>query len=246
MAIIGFALREPLRVGLKIEADIQAATGPVVEIPAAEALLGSAISPAPLALPEGGYQLEAFAIEPYEVTNGRYLLCVESGPCTAPGGLPSDYQSEDRKDYPVTHVTAIQAMHFCQWIGRTLPTDEQWERAARGTNGREWPWGSDPPTPERANVNFNAENGAVQMVGVTQAGTTAEGIYDLVGNVMEWTRSAYELDETGWNGLPDSPPVSLSARGGSYVFSAVDIVLRTPIDPTASEAFVGFRCVETR
>jgi formylglycine-generating enzyme required for sulfatase activity len=243
MAIIGFALREPLLVGLKIEA----ATGPVVEISAAEASLGSAINPAPLALPAETYQLEAFAIEPYEVTNGRFLLCVESGPCTAPGGLPSDYQSEARKDYPVTRVTAIQAMQFCQWIGRTLPTDEQWERAARGTEGRKWPWvGDDPPTPEQANVNFNAENGALQMVGLTQAGATPEGIYDLVGNVMEWTRSAYKLDETGWNGLPDNPPASLSARGGSYVFSAVDITLRTPIDPTASEAFVGFRCVESR
>jgi formylglycine-generating enzyme required for sulfatase activity/energy-coupling factor transporter ATP-binding protein EcfA2 len=244
------AIWEPLQAGLRINQAREEAKGPdVVELDAVDAILGWPQSSKLDTIDPGTYFVPAFAIEPYEVTNGRYQLCVDFGPCSPPNELPSEFLNEEKENWPVTHVTAVQAMQFCQWIGRTLPTDIQWERAARGENGRVWPWeGDEPPTPNHANINFGNNPEDVQEVGLTTKGATPEGVYDLVGNVLEWTRSPYDPNEPEWAGLPDDPTRILSARGGSYLFSfnEGDISLRTQISATTSHSFVGFRCVEQR
>ncbi|RMD97430.1 MAG: hypothetical protein D6816_17575, partial [Bacteroidetes bacterium] len=187
------AIWEPLQAGLRINQAREEAKGPdVVELDAVDAILGWPEFSKLETIDPGTYFVPAFAIEPYEVTNGRYQLCVDFGPCSPPNEMPSEFLNEEKKNWPVNNVTAVQAMQFCQWIGRTLPTDMQWERAARGGNGRVWPWETDePPTPNHANINFGNSPGDVQEVGLTTKGKTPEGVYDLVGNVLEWTRSPY-------------------------------------------------------
>lgn len=95
--------------------------------------------------------LSAYYIGLYEVTNAEYALCVEAGDCEKPGG--SYYSNPDYDDHPVTHIDWNAAQIYCQWIGGSLPTEAQWEKAARGTDGRSYPWG-EGIDPSLANYGF--------------------------------------------------------------------------------------------
>jgi formylglycine-generating enzyme required for sulfatase activity len=135
------------------------ARGAMVSFPAGTAILGSDAVPE---LHDGWIhgikevELAAFSIDKYEVTNRQYRLCVQAGACSPPlePAIVPSYQELD-EDLPVVWVTAYQAAAFCRWIGRRLPTEEEWERAARGSEGRIWPWeGDTPPSPSRANLRY--------------------------------------------------------------------------------------------
>jgi formylglycine-generating enzyme required for sulfatase activity len=111
-------------------------------------------------------------------------LCglVQDGPgqyCVLPG----------RGDYPVVFVTQEDAVAYAASVGKLLPTEAMWERAARGPEGRTYPWGEAPLSPERANCDFRY--GGTLPVGCLPAGATPEGIFDLAGNVKEWTTSRF-------------------------------------------------------
>ena len=92
----------------------------------------------------------------YEVIT-QYGLCVDFGDCTPPAGS-ADLTDKAKQDHPVVWVSVVQAAAYCEWIGRRLPTELEWERAARGpaSNDRLWPWGEDPITADRANI-FTAD-----------------------------------------------------------------------------------------
>ncbi len=94
-----------------------------------------------------------------------------------------------RENYPVTYVSHDAAMAYAESIGKTLPTEEMWERAARGLEGRKYPWGNEDIDPSKANYNFYY--GGTTPVGSFPKGATPEGIYDLAGNVKEWTNSKF-------------------------------------------------------
>jgi formylglycine-generating enzyme required for sulfatase activity len=164
----------------------------LVTIPASEAILGASFytSERPDTLQEDMYLVGEFQIEPYEVTNERYLLCVEAKICSTPLDIPRNYTGDQNAQKPVTNVTALQANQFCAWLGRTLPTELQWERAARFTDGRNWPWGMSTPSAASTNLFFG-ELSTPQPVGHYKADQTPEGVYDLGGNIMEWTLSSY-------------------------------------------------------
>jgi len=206
--------------------------------------------------PEWEIPLEAFAIDKYEVSNRQYRLCVAAGAC---GDLPAErtwYDDPDASNYPVVGVTAYQAADYCHWQRGHLPTELQWERVARGSTGDLlWPWGNDPPTltPERANLLFDGQSIGPQPVISYTLGQSAEGVFNLVGNAWEWTRSfatssyeGYDPALTVWDEDPKSIPagVGLVQRGGSWADSTITrITRRNTRLASATDLWPGFRCV---
>ncbi len=151
--------------------------------------------------------LNAFWIDKTEVTNKMYALCVASGACP----LPQSSQSATRKNYygntqynnyPVIHVSWQNANAYCRWTGRRLPTEAEWEKAARGTDSRIYPWGN--TTPDANKLNFNHDIGDTTEVGSYPSGASPYGVMDMAGNVWEWVNDWYE--ETYYSKSPAQNP----------------------------------------
>jgi formylglycine-generating enzyme required for sulfatase activity len=152
------------------------------------------------------------------------------------------------EDHPANEVTWSGARDFCAWRGARLPTEAEWEAAARGREGRTYPWGEEPPTPERA-VYGRASN-ETDPVGAHPAGATPDGVHDLAGNVAEWTSSLdrpYPYDPTDGREDPDDPGERVT-RGGDHVFDSAPDQLTTTFRAGFSRApdhghrHIGFRC----
>lgn len=143
------------------------------------------------ALKPGVYQVAAFKIEKFEVTNQRYKKCVDAGKCSPPNADQPNY--DENPNRPVANVSFLQAYQFCTWIGRCLPNDAQWERAARSMDGRMWPWGDEKPVSgEYAALDFSGscfskpDTCVFQDVGQAGLGVSGdEPVFDLIGNVAE-------------------------------------------------------------
>jgi formylglycine-generating enzyme required for sulfatase activity len=133
--------------------------------------------------------LAPFRIGKYPVTVAQYLTFVEDG--TAPDREPENWdQQQEHPNWPVVNVTWHQATAYCQWAGGRLPSEEEWERAARRPDGTKYPWGNDDINPSRANYD-ESKIGHPTPVGLYPSGASAEGACDLVGNVLEWTSSEW-------------------------------------------------------
>ncbi|HNK63231.1 MAG TPA: SUMF1/EgtB/PvdO family nonheme iron enzyme [Anaerolineales bacterium] len=141
--------------------------------------------------------ISAFWMDQVEVTNGMYNLCVQSGACRPPEKIRSDNREEyfgqlEFQDYPVVYVTWTDATAYCQWAGRRLPTEAEWERAARGDDKRNYPWGDE--LPNEYNSNSNNLVGDTSRVGSYAEGASPFGILDMAGNVWEWVADRYRQD----------------------------------------------------
>lgn len=171
--------------------------------------------------------LKSFWLDQTEVTNGQYAMCVAAGACEIPREFKSAsrkdyYKNSEYADYPVIYVTWNQAKTYCEWAGRRLPTEAEWEYAARGTDFREFPWGDDKPGEETA--NFDYKNKDTAKVGSYPKGASPFGILDMAGNVWEWVADFYSPtyyekspaenptgpDKAGVHGL------QMVMRGGSW------------------------------
>jgi formylglycine-generating enzyme required for sulfatase activity len=194
------------------------------------------------------------SVDVHEVTNQQYRLCVQARRCTPPYEPYNNakYAHGDRL-HPVVFVSAYQAATFCFWIGRRLPTEAEWERTARGTDGRRFPWGDARPRPGQVNAILAGHNprGLVPVDAPGfQRGRSTDGVEHLLGNAAEWTATKVSQAVRGppdrqgdWNGR--DPVMSLAVKGGGWQEDVTDATYASPTEPTLAEGETGFRCIKT-
>jgi formylglycine-generating enzyme required for sulfatase activity len=197
--------------------------------------------------------LDAFYIDKYEVTNVLYRECVEAGACPPPNRVNSVthvayYSRPDFENYPVVFVDWNMARSFCEWRGARLPTEAEWEKAARGPEGRTYPWGEKISCNEANYAGCQSDTTAVSNYGT---GVSLYGVHNMAGNVYEWVSTLYtfypydptdgreELNTTGDRVI----------RGGSWIKANSDEEVRSArrqrADPSLSTENIGFRCANT-
>ncbi len=242
------------------------------------------------ALPPHRVQVSAFCIDRTEVTTADYQACVDKGICERALDHVSwpdlkDAQKKkysgfcnaskaDRGKHPINCVAWAMADNYCKQMGHRLPTEAEWEYAARGSSQRKYPWGDDPPSAKFLNAcgkecaawkrtqkdpdrtMFDEDDGflGTAPVGSFPAGASAHGVLDLAGNVWEWTADWYEpYSETDSNNPPSDPKGAARGekrvlRGGDYLGSEPDWSrpsYRWKTVPDTYNHAIGFRCAKT-
>jgi len=217
----------------------------LVYIPAGAFIMGLGYSPAPIKT----FTLDNYWIQQTEVTNKMYAQCVASGNCSAPVqevGAPL-YTVSQFGDYPIVGITWDAANTYCQWIGGQLPSEAQWEKAARGQNGNKYPWGNDNPTCDLANLKTCG--GHTNPVDAHPAGKSPYGLFDMAGNVYEWVNDYY--GENYYDIAPSSNPTGPDTgnrritRGSSFETDLTQILsgIRHQSTQDYHSYDLGFRCV---
>ena len=201
--------------------------------------------------PQIPVKFKAYYIEKYEVTNAQYQGCFSVNACSSPTN-PRQFEDKQYGEYPVVYVTAIQAASYCRWVGRRLPTELEWERAARSDPNKPWPWGDEPPTAERVNMppaGGKALESSVPVTALAAGASRPEGVFQLIGNAWEWTSSPVQFyqdyDTTlFWNGKAASlkPDELLVMRGGGHDRAIERVTERSMFPADESAASIGFRC----
>ena len=223
----------------------------MIYIPAGPFILGSETGEAD-EQPQLEMELDGYWIGETEVTNAQYRKCVEADGCDETNLM--DLNTAETADYPVNYVTYRQAANFCSWIGGKLPTEYQWEKAARGIDGRTYPWGEEKPDETNGYTNIPSESDDLKPVGSFPAGASPYGLLDMAGSVWEWTSSRYDSEaytqyinqETASNEGQSVPGHVI--RGGAASPSEIDSytnTLRTSYRTVSDSAnyFLGFRCI---
>jgi formylglycine-generating enzyme required for sulfatase activity len=180
-----------------------------------------------------------------------YAQCVRDQVCLKPLIVASStranyYSSTEFADYPVMGVTYVDAKSYCEWSGRRLPTEAEWEKAARGLESNNYPWGN--ANPSCSVTNFQGCVGDTEKAGSYEAGASAFGVLDMAGNVFEWVSDHYQQTyyETSPLVNPEGPSDGTNqiARGGAW--NSNDNIIRaanrTQMDAISFSNNVGFRC----
>ncbi|MGA6826816.1 formylglycine-generating enzyme family protein [Nitrospira sp. NS4] len=233
---------------------------PMVRIPAGAFLMGSNDG-LPNERPEHTVTLNDFYIDQYEVTAGRYQKFLESGKQEIPP-VQNDDAVSSLEDRPAVGMTWTEAANYCKWAGKRLPTEAEWEKAARGRDGRRYPWGDMQPFVDIANYNRGLwVSEAVTLVpvgsglegmsvrhGLKEGGKSPYGLFHMAGNAAEWVNDWY--DREYYQKSPDKNPPGPSTgekrvlRGGSWADlpTALRVTARFSAEPEFEDRTVGFRC----
>lgn len=198
-------------------------------------------------------KVSAFLIDVNPVTNGQYKkFCDETGQAApAPPNFDANYFL-GKPRYPVVNVSYHDARAYAKWAGRRLPTEAEWEKAARGTDERMYPWGNEPPTPSAALANFDGDaDGFAETspVGSFPNGASPYGVLDMAGNVWQWVIDPYDSGfyRKSPPADPDGPASGSTVvlRGGAFTSKAGDVrsANRYSKDPDEIQRNAGFRTV---
>ena len=194
--------------------------------------------------------LDHFYLDTFEVTNGRFAKFVAAIQSEPPWGFADQMTPVVDAERPVRWVNWLEATGYCLWAGKRLPTEAEWEKAARGPDGRPYPWGNEPPTPAHAVFGLKEGDETVASIGNRHQGRSPYGVHDLAGNLYEWVSDWY--DDAFYASAPTHNPRGPGAgtvkgqRGGSYINSPYRLraAFRTKGDPAEHDPHVGFRCAQ--
>ncbi len=225
---------------------------PMVHVPVGEYVRGNHTG-FPDEKTEQLLHIDSFYIDQYEVTNRQYAQCVQAGRCASPR-LPRSvnftnyYAQFAFANFPAIWVAWPDAEAYCAYRGKRLPTEAEWEKAARGPQDTLYPWGNEDPT-NQANYNYAARD--VAPVGTFPADRSGYGAYDMAGNVREWVADWYQ-----WDYYPNAPTqnptgpasgVTRVLRGGSW--NDIALYLRSTVRknflPDSFDSNLGFRCASS-
>jgi formylglycine-generating enzyme required for sulfatase activity len=229
-----------------------------VTVPAGESLMGchpehnGGFKCAPKEQPLHSVFLDTYRIGKFEVTNRQYTQCVHAGFCSTPKN--SIYNQNEFENHPVTDVSWFDADRFCHWSEKEgrLPTEAEWEKAARGESCQAYPWGDGKPDCTLANAYDDSTErncvGGTNAVGSYPTGASPYGALDMAGNVFEWVSDWY--DDTFYKKSESDNPVGPDeglyrvVRGGDWdhFWSQVGVASRYRSNPVTRNSSIGFRC----
>lgn len=233
---------------------------PMVLVPAGEFTMGAPDNDKdgfPDERPAHPVYLDAFYIDQFEVTTARYATFFKETKRNPPQ-LWSEAVLKQHGNKPVVGVTWDDAQAYCQWAGKRLPTEAEWEKAARGTDQRWYPWGNDPPNKRLANFDNCCDfqdYAVLSDVGSFEGGQSPYGAYDMAGNVWEWMgdwydRTLYPQRAKGKTPVrnprgPEKGEIRV-LRGGSWDYEAGSMrtSYRNGVNPTFRVNYIGFRCAQ--
>ncbi len=217
--------------------------GEMVLIPAGEFIFGINEKESS-AYPQQTIYLPAFWIDKYEVTNSQFLdFCIKEGYTGEGAAQGQDWRmffTPDKAMCPVVYITWADADAYCKSLGKRLPTEEEWEKAARGTDGRRYPWGNE----FQSRLTNTYETGPRKLVAIGQyEDISPYGVHDMLGNVQEWTASWYRTYKGNPQKIENSGESFRVVRGLSYSIygSKGHIALRSNFAPSALFD-IGCRC----
>lgn len=219
--------------------------GQLVYVPAGDFIMGTGAPDAP----QKTVSLDSFWISKTDVTNKMYSQCVASGNCAPPGqqlGTPA-FTNPTYGDYPVVGVTWDMAANYCKWSQGQLPSEAQWEKAGRGSQGNKYPWGNDSPSCDL--LNFSGCLGHTSSVTSYGAGQSPYSLTDMSGNVFQWVNDFY--DPNYYDAMPSSNPTGPTSgdthviRGSSFEGDATQTLAGVRHYGAAAYTHydLGFRCV---
>jgi formylglycine-generating enzyme required for sulfatase activity len=189
--------------------------------------------------------VSTFTIDGTEVTQAAYKLCIDAGKCTAPS---TAFDPLNKGSHPVGGVTWQQAVDYCAHKGKRLPTEAEWEKASRGTDGRKYPWGNFESTCQLSHYLDCALGDTSSLPVGSKAGDSPFGLKDMGGNVSEWVSDWWnnQFYSTSPTMDPQGPPTGTYKviRGGGFGYGSRYLRSSNRFfgNPTTATAGVGFRC----